>query len=77
MAQTKVTALWNGGWDTYIVDLDDLVEDTTPPLPDTRAYQPELQVDGRRYVRLYFVAKYAQVHPGKAARMIDHLGGGD
>jgi hypothetical protein len=77
MTPTKVTAIWNGGWDTYTVDLDDLVEDTTPPLPDLRAYQPELEVDGHRYVRLYFVMAYARVYPGKAARMIDRLGGGD
>jgi len=70
---TKVKVLWNGGWDIYEVDLDDMVEDTTPPLPNLLAYNPILVVDGHRYVRLSFVWDWRRTRGEKAARMIRHV----
>jgi hypothetical protein len=70
----EVTTLWAGGWDDYKIDLDDLIDDTKAGSTD-----PEIRPDkdGPRYVRLLFVGRYRQQYEGKAARVVQKLGGGD
>lgn len=69
----KMGVMWNGGWDDYLVDVSDVIDDPTEvknPFPDTI-------VDGKTYIRTCFSGKFSQRFPGKAIRKVSHLGGGD
>lgn len=77
--------LWNGGWDDYIVDIDDQIDDDgthgSSPLiyPDEIRGVPVKKMHNcgdPHYVRTHFSGKMSQRFPGKALRVLSHEGGG-
>lgn len=78
--QEEVFVLWNGGWDSYIVDLTQVCDTPEKELRGNSAYFPTWH-DGQNcgspcWLKSDFVRKpWSQ--PGKSIKVIRHLGGGD
>ena len=75
---SKMSILWNGGWDEYIVDLNDMIDD---PSLGTTDYWPTVRASSGNseslYVRTLFSGEMNIRFPGKAIYILRHTGGGD
>ena len=67
----EMSILWNGGWDDYVVDLNDMIDD---PLVGSEDYWPTVHTV---FVRTLFSGEMNARFPGKAIRMLRHTDGGD
>jgi len=89
--QIKCTVLWNGGWDVYLIDINQVVS-----LPEGKEPKigslPIFVVDGGRYFHSRYLnrdwyrdtvlplnpASGAGIHPDNTGvSILRHLGGGD
>ena len=78
MTQVKVGTLWAGGWDDYLVDTDDQIDDDCSKGTDPIIMQEGATHSGfSQWLRTTFSGALRDKYPGKAVRIVQHLGGGD
>lgn len=70
--QRMIGILWNGGWDDYIVDLNDVIDSHESNIQGNARYWPDIKGEGK-YLRGSFSRK---LDSSKSYRIIDKIGSG-
>jgi hypothetical protein len=77
----KVTVLWNGGWDDYLID-----ESTIRAMTDLEVLQftngpyryfPTFESDKKTWIKAWFIGGLDSLRNQACIQVLEHLGGGD